>query len=73
MNSQDFRLLFLYELKNDHIAAVATRSLNAAFGDISVNECTNRRWYAKFESGDEHLTNEYMAGREQSWTTKSER
>ena len=50
MNFRDFRVLFLYEWKRQH---------NAAFGNGSVNERTIRHWYAKFETGDESLTNEY--------------
>ena len=58
MNSRDFRLLFLYEWKSQHNAAEAARNINAAFGDNSVNERTIRRWYEKFENGDESLSNE---------------
>ncbi|GFX91140.1 hypothetical protein TNCV_4857291 [Trichonephila clavipes] len=39
--------------KSDHKAATAAGNINAAFGDGSVNKCTIRRWYAKFESNDE--------------------
>ncbi|GFV84543.1 histone-lysine N-methyltransferase SETMAR [Trichonephila clavipes] len=52
------RVLFLYERKSDHNTAVDARNTNAAFGDNLVNELTIRRWYVKFESGDESLTNE---------------
>ncbi|GFQ77278.1 hypothetical protein TNCT_145511 [Trichonephila clavata] len=36
----------------------SSRNISATFRDISVSERTIRRWYAKFESGDEGLTNE---------------
>ena len=58
MNSRDFRALFLYEWKSKHNAAAAVRNINAAFGNGSVNKCIIRRWYAKFETGDESVTNE---------------
>ncbi|GFQ92819.1 hypothetical protein TNCT_733421 [Trichonephila clavata] len=58
-NSRDFRILFLYKWKSDHIAAEATRNRNTAFEASSVNECTNRWWYIKFEFSDASLTKEY--------------
>ncbi|GFW32379.1 hypothetical protein TNCV_675381 [Trichonephila clavipes] len=54
----DFIVLFLYKWKNNHKAAAAFRNINAAFGDSSVNERTIPCWYAKYESGEESLTNE---------------
>ena len=57
MNSSDFRVLFLYEWKNKHNAAKASRNINAIFGNGSVKERTIRPWYAKFETGVENLTN----------------
>ncbi|GFV00538.1 hypothetical protein TNCV_3645161 [Trichonephila clavipes] len=33
-------------------------NINAAFEDGSINECTIRRWYAKFESDDKSPTYE---------------
>ena len=58
MNSRDFRVLFLYEWKSKHNTAATARNMNAVFGNGSVNERTFRRWYAKFETGDESLPNE---------------
>ena len=58
MNAKDFRLLFLYEWKNNHNAAAAARNINAAFENASVNELTILRWYAKIKTRDEGLTNE---------------
>ena len=57
MNSRDFKVLFLYELKSKHTAAVAGRNINIAFINGSVNERTIRSWYARFEIGNESLTN----------------
>ncbi|GFY70447.1 hypothetical protein TNIN_160241 [Trichonephila inaurata madagascariensis] len=54
INSQDVRILFLYDRKSDHNAAVTTRKVNSAFGD----QCTIQRWLSKLEFGDESLTNE---------------
>ena len=51
-------MLFLYELKSKHNAAAAAQNINAVFGNSSVNELIIRRWYAKFETRDESLTNE---------------
>ena len=59
MDSRDFRVLFLYEWKIKHLAAAAARNTNTVFWIGSVNERTIRRWYAKFEIGDEILTNEH--------------
>ena len=58
MNSEDFRVLFLYEQKSKHNAAAVAGNINAAFGSGSVNERTIRCWYAKFETEDESLINE---------------
>ena len=41
-----------------HNPAAAVLNINAAFRNASVNEHTIRRWCAKFETGDESLTNE---------------
>ena len=59
MNSGDFRVSLLYEWKSKHNAAAAARNINATFRNGSVNDRTIRRWYAKFETGDECFTNEY--------------
>ena len=58
MNSSVLKVLFLHEWKSKHNAAAAAWNINAAFGNGSVNERTIRRWYAKFETVDESLTNE---------------
>ena len=50
-------MLFLYEWKSNQNVTAATRNINAAFGNGSVNERTVPSWYAKFGIGDESLTN----------------
>ena len=56
MNSRDFRVLFLYEWKSKHNAVAAGRNIKASFGSSSVNKCTIRDWYAKFETEDGSFT-----------------
>ncbi|CAK9813894.1 Histone-lysine N-methyltransferase SETMAR [Anthophora plagiata] len=58
MNQRDFRVLILYEWKSGKNASAAARNINAAFGNDAVNERTVRRWYQKFETGDESFGNE---------------
>ena len=48
----------MYKWKNKRYALATLRNINAAFKKDSVNERTIRRWYTKFETGDESLTNE---------------
>ena len=57
MNSRDFKVLFLYECKSKHNSVSTDRNINGVFRNGSVNERTIRCWYAKFETGDENLTN----------------
>ena len=61
MNSRVFRVLFLCEWKSKRYTAAAARSINATFENGSVNERTIQSWYAKFETGDESLTNEDLS------------
>ncbi|GFY52613.1 hypothetical protein TNIN_250331 [Trichonephila inaurata madagascariensis] len=56
-NSRDFSLLFWYEWKSNHNVTATARNTNAAFGDVSVSERTTSSVIAKFESGDDSLTN----------------
>ena len=51
-------MLFLFEWKSNYNAAAAALNIKTAFGNGFVNEHTIRRWYAKFETGDESLTHE---------------
>lgn len=53
ITKEEMRLIFLYEWKLQHNASEAARNINSAFGQHSTNDRTIRRWYAKFESGDE--------------------
>ena len=58
MNSSDFIVLFLYEWKSNYNVAAASRNISATFVNGFLNERTIRRWYIKFETGDEGLINE---------------
>uniref|UniRef100_A0A5S6QSI7 HTH_48 domain-containing protein n=1 Tax=Trichuris muris TaxID=70415 RepID=A0A5S6QSI7_TRIMR len=58
MSYRCFREFYLYEWKNDTNAAVTAQKINTAFGAHSVSERTVRRWYRKFEQGDESLESE---------------
>ena len=44
-------------------AAEPARKINQAFDNHSVNERTDRRWFAKFRSGDFSLKDEPRSGR----------
>ena len=59
----DFRPIFLYELKLNKSTAEAVRNINQAFGNDSVNERTIRCWFAKFRFGDISLEDEPLSGR----------
>ena len=63
MSLSDFRPIFLYEFKLNQSAAETARKINQAFGNDSVNERTDRRWFAKFRSGDFSLEYEPRSGR----------
>ena len=51
-------MLFLYAWKSKHNIAADAQNINAAFGSGSVNESTIQCGHAKFENGDDSLTNE---------------
>ncbi|XP_046539330.1 histone-lysine N-methyltransferase SETMAR-like isoform X1 [Equus quagga] len=55
---KDLRILFLYEFKLGHSAAMASRNINSVFGEGCVSERTVRWWFEKFRSGDLSLKNE---------------
>ncbi|CAK9826443.1 Histone-lysine N-methyltransferase SETMAR [Anthophora retusa] len=63
MDIKQVRVIFLYEYKLGHKAAAATRNINSAFGEDTVNERTVQRWFKKFRSGDESLEDEDGRGR----------
>ena len=58
LSSKELRLLFLYEFKLGHNAAVAASNIDLAFGEGTANQRTIRRWFEKFRSGDMNLENE---------------
>ena len=62
MSLRDFQPIFLYEFKLNLNVAETVRKINQAFGNDSVNECTIRRWFAKFRSGDFSLEDEPLSG-----------
>ena len=70
MNSRDLRVLFLYEWESQHNEAAAVRNINTAFGNGSVNECTIRRWPAKFETGMRVSQMKAAYTQRLSWTMK---
>lgn len=53
MHKKQGRPIFLYEFKPNHKAAAATRNINQAFGQGTVNERTMWLWFKKFQDGDE--------------------
>ena len=58
MSSEELRLLFLYEFKLEHNAAVAASNIDLAFGKGTANQWTIRRWFEKFRSGGINFENE---------------
>uniref|UniRef100_A0A5S6QHE9 HTH_48 domain-containing protein n=1 Tax=Trichuris muris TaxID=70415 RepID=A0A5S6QHE9_TRIMR len=58
MSYRCFREFYLYEWKNGTGAAVTAQKIHTAFGAHSVSEQTVRKWYRKFEQGDESLESE---------------
>ncbi|KAG5307686.1 SETMR methyltransferase, partial [Acromyrmex insinuator] len=48
MNSTDIHIIFLYEYKLGNNAAKATRNINQAFGENTVNVRKVQRWFEKF-------------------------
>ncbi|XP_035720907.1 histone-lysine N-methyltransferase SETMAR-like [Vespa mandarinia] len=63
MDRKKIRIIFLYEYKLGHKASEATRNINNAFGENTVNERTVHRWFKKFRNGDESLEDEEGRGR----------
>lgn len=56
-NTHEIRVISLYEFKLGH-SAVDARNIAIALGKGSANECTIRRWFSKFSSGDSSFGNE---------------
>ncbi|CAK9833778.1 Histone-lysine N-methyltransferase SETMAR [Anthophora retusa] len=63
MDIKQVRVIFLYEYKLGHKAAAATRNINSAFGEYTINERTVQHWFKKIRSGDENLEDEDDRGR----------
>ena len=63
MSLSDFWPIFLYEFKLNQSASKTDRKINQTFDNHSVNECTVRRWFTKFRSGDFSLEDEPQSGR----------
>ncbi|XP_078053733.1 histone-lysine N-methyltransferase SETMAR-like [Augochlora pura] len=63
MDRKQVRVIFLYQYKLGHKAAIATRNINSAFGEDAVNEPTVQDWFKKFRSGDKSLEDEDGRGR----------
>ena len=63
MSLSDFRPIFLYGFKLNQSAAETARKINQSFGNVSVNERTVRRWFAKFRSRDFNLEDDPRSGR----------
>ncbi|KAL6427117.1 hypothetical protein ACFW04_009345 [Cataglyphis niger] len=57
MNSTDIRVIFLYEYKLGNNTVKATRNINQAFGENTVNDRKVQRWFEKFWSSDFSLQN----------------
>lgn len=58
MSKRELRAVFLFEFKLGDNAATATKKINTAFGEGSVNERTVQIWFKKFRSGKFDLENE---------------
>ncbi|KAF2354804.1 hypothetical protein FHG87_014443 [Trinorchestia longiramus] len=53
----------LHEFKLGHNASEASPNINRAWGEESTRDRTVRRWFGKFQSGDESLKDEEGRGR----------
>ena len=53
----------LYEFHRGSTAAVATQNIYTVYSDKAVNDSTDYRWFAKFQSGDTTLTDKPRSGR----------
>ena len=59
LEKKQLRAIFLFEFKRGRKAAEATRNINEAFGQNTVNE----RWFVRFRSGNESLEDEEPGSR----------
>jgi len=70
--SQKYRVIFEYEFRRGTNAAQTARNINdIMFSDKVVNECTVRRWFEKFRSGDFNLENESRGDLRSRWIMMS--
>lgn len=66
MEKCNFRQIFLYEFKLGTNATETANKINTAFGQGSVTDRTDRRWFEKFRNGDETLKEQEGRGRKES-------
>jgi len=57
LNKKQIRVISLFEFKMG-CKAETTRNINKAFGQRTVNECTEQWWFKKFCKGEESLEDE---------------
>ncbi len=61
-NRDNIRQLLKYEFFLGHKAIEATRNINKAYGDGTVDERTSRRWFLKFRSGNLEVADKKRSG-----------
>lgn len=66
MEKNQIRAIYLYEYKLGHGAAEASRNINGAIAQGTINERSMRRWFQKFRDGDESLEDVEGRGRPSS-------
>ena len=49
MNRQQIHLILLYEFKLGNNAALAARNINRAWGPLTTNKRTSKRWFTRFQ------------------------
>ena len=62
MDKKQIWTIFSFGYKLGQKAAETARDINDAFGPGTTNECTARRWFTKFRSGDESLEDDERSG-----------
>lgn len=69
MNTQDIRVIFLYEYKLGKTTMEVAKNTELAFGEGSPNIKTVQHWFAKFKAGDFSLKNESRGKSENVFNT----